>query len=273
MDDKQKVIRAGVGAIILIVLGVAAYYLFFSGRGGDGSAGGGPTAAEKIAADVPGVKEGAAAPPINAELDKSDEAVRGLAADLSTNPLFLEWLKTKDILRRFVAAVDNIANGQSPRPHLDFFNLRTPIKVIQRNGKTVIDPASFDRYNVVADVFESLSAAGCARLFESARGLLDQAYRELGYPRGDFRQTFFRAIVAILRTPVIDVPLEVEKGIVTYTLKDPRLEALDEVEKHLLRMGPENVQLIQAKLRAIALALGFTEAQLPQPRASTSNPR
>ena len=41
------------------------------------------------------------------------------------------------------------------------------------------------------------------------------------------------------------------------------------MEKHLLRMGPENLQLIQAKLREIATALGFGEAQLPRPRLYT----
>ncbi|MBM3309948.1 MAG: DUF3014 domain-containing protein [Candidatus Aminicenantes bacterium] len=267
MDEKQKVIRAGVGAIILIVLGVAAYYLFFSGRGGGPAVSGGPSAAEKLAAEAPGVKD-AAVSPISAELDKSDEAVRGLAADLSSNAVFLEWLKSKDLIRRFVAAVDNIANGQSPRPQVDFFGIRAPFKVLEGGGKTTIDPASYDRYNVVADVFESLSPAGCARLFESARPLIDQAYRDLGYPRADFRQTLLRAVHAVLRAPVVEGPLEVEKGVVAFAFKDPRYEALDEVEKHLLRMGPENLQLIQVKLRAIAMAMGFSEAQLPPARAS-----
>jgi hypothetical protein len=273
MDEKQKVIRAGVGAIILIVLGVAAYYLFFSGRGGNPAATGGPSAADKLAAEAAAVKDAAAGPPINAELDRSDEAVRGLAADLSSNAVFLEWLKSKDLIRRFVAAVDNIANGQSPRPQVDFFVVRAPFKVFERDGKTTVDPASYDRYNVIADVFESLSPAGCARLFESARPLIDQAYRDLGYPKGDFRQTLLRATNTVLRAPVVDLPLEVEKGVVSYAFKDPRYEALDEVEKHLLRMGPENVQLIQAKLRAIALAMGFSEAQLPPVRASGPRPR
>jgi hypothetical protein len=266
MEEKQKVIRVGFGAVIVIVLAIAAYYFFFSERSRTSGAGGEPASAEKLAAEGPGLKEGAAVPPINAELDKSDEAVRGLAAELSSHPVFGEWLKNKDIIRRFVAAVDNIANGQSPRPQLDFFSLRAPFKTVVRSGKTVIDPASYDRYNVVADVFESLSAAGCGRLYESARPLLAQAYRELGYPRDDFHQTLLRAIVAVLRAPAVDEPIEVEKGVVSYIMKDPKLEDLDEVEKHLLRMGPENVQLVQAKLREIALALGFTEAQLPQPR-------
>jgi hypothetical protein len=266
MDEKQKVIRVGIGALIVIALGVAAYYFFFSDRAKESAAGGVPAAAEKIAAETPGLKDGAAVPPLTGPLDSSDAAVRSFAGELSANPVFAQWLANKDLLRRFTAAVDNIANGQSPRPQMDFFGLRGTFKTVLRDGKTLIDPGSFDRYNVVAFVFESVSAAGAARLYESARPLLGEAYKELGYPRGDFHQTLFRAIVEVLRTPIVDAPVELESGVVSFTLKDPKLEDLDAAQKHLLRMGPENLQLIQAKLREIALALGFTEAQLPQPR-------
>lgn len=266
MDEKQKVIRAGIGVVIVIVLGLAAYYFFFSDRAKDASGGGARALAEKIEAENPGAKDGAAVPLLSGPLDGSDAAVRSLAAELSTNPMFAQWLTNKDLLRRFVAAVDNIANGQSPRPQMDFFGLRTPFKTVEKEGRTVVDYGSYDRYNVVADVFESLSAAGSARLYESAKPLLTEAYKELGYPLGDFHQTLLRAVIEVLRTPIVDAPIEVEKGVVSYLLKDPQLEDLDDAQKHLLRMGPENLQLIQAKLREIALALGFTEAQLPQPR-------
>jgi hypothetical protein len=266
MNEKQKIIRTGVGAIIVVALAIAAYYFFFADRGQDSAAGAGPAAAEKISAEGPGAKEGAAVAPLDVGLDKSDEAVRPLAAELSSSPILAQWLKSRDLLRRFAAAVDNVANGQSPRPQMDFFSLRGAFKIVERNGKTFIDPASYERYNVVADVFESVSAAGCARLYEKAKPLLVQAYRELGYPQGDFHQTLLRAIWVVLRAPAIDEPIEVEKGVVVYTLANPALEELDEIQKHLLRMGPENVQLIQVKLREIALALGFTDAQLPAPR-------
>jgi hypothetical protein len=45
---------------------------------------------------------------------------------------------------------------------------------------------------------------------------------------------------------------------------DPDLENLTAAQKHLLRMGPENIRVIQAKLREIAQALGF-EIQEPAP--------
>ncbi len=43
----------------------------------------------------------------------------------------------------------------------------------------------------------------------------------------------------------------------TYRYVDPKLEALSPAQKQLLRMGPENAQKIQAKLRELAGVLGL----------------
>jgi len=218
------------------------------------------------------MKDAAPVAPIRAALDRSDDAVRDLIAELSRNPVLAKWLQSKDLIRRFVAAVDNVAGGASPRIQLDFFVPSGSFKTIVRGGATFLDPASFARYNIVADVFDSVSPTGCARAYEASRELLQQAYRELGYPKGDFHQVLYRAIIEVLRTPVVENAVEVEQGVAAYLIKDPKLEELDAVQKHFLRMGPENLQLIQVKLREIALVLGFTEAQLPVPRPYRRNP-
>jgi hypothetical protein len=45
-----------------------------------------------------------------------------------------------------------------------------------------------------------------------------------------------------------------------YAYADPRLEGLSPPQKQLLRMGPENVKAIQAKLREIA---SFLQLSVP----------
>jgi len=40
--------------------------------------------------------------------------------------------------------------------------------------------------------------------------------------------------------------------------------SLDDAQKDLLRMGPQNIRKIQKKLREIAVALGVSENQLPR---------
>ena len=56
------------------------------------------------------------------------------------------------------------------------------------------------------------------RLFEP---LLQEAYRELGYPEGDFNRTLARAADEILAAPVVEGNIElVEKG-VGFAFSDP----------------------------------------------------
>jgi hypothetical protein len=266
MEESQKVVRTAIIILILLVAGFGVYYLFIADRGKP------PASAESVPTEKIGRPEKEGEGPggggaINVALDQSDDVVRKSAGDLSSNPVFGQWLKSRGLVRRFVAAVDAIANGQSPRPQADFFVLKTPFPALQKSGRTLLDPAGYDRYNVVADVFDSISTAACAKIYRDFQGPLEQAYRELGYPAGGFHKTFFRAILEILRTPIVETPMVLEKRVASYVFTDPKLEELSPAQKHLLRMGPENLQLIQSKLRELALALGFAETQLPKARS------
>jgi len=46
--------------------------------------------------------------------------------------------------------------------------------------------------------------------------------------------------------------------VVSYVYVDPDLEKMSDAQKHLLRMGPENIQIIQDKLRDFAAGLAQT---------------
>ncbi len=273
MDDSTKVIRTGVIVIFVLIVAVTTWYFFFSGKGKGAGTAEPAAAGPKAAADDVAAKDAKNLAGLAADLDKSDDAVRGLLAELSSNPAFGQWLKSKDLIRKFVAAVDAVAGGQSSRPQMDFFVLAGPFKTLSKNDRTYLDPASYDRYNIVADVFDSVSTAGCARLYAGLRPLFQASYRELGYPKEDFHQTLQKAIVEILKVPVVEEPIALEKKISSYAMTDPKLEELSAAQKHVLRMGPENLQLIQVKLREIGLALGFADAQLPKPQAASSAPK
>lgn len=265
MEESKKVVRTAIFIIFILAVALGIYYFFISGKGKKQGPAEPPIKTQQVTPEEAAGKEGTEATALNMPLDQSDDPVRKVVAELSSNPTFAGWLKNKDLIRKFVAAVDNIANGLSPRPQLDFFALGEKFKVIDRGGRAVLDPGDYERYNIVADVLDTVSTSGAARLYKDFRPLFRQAYRELGYPKEDFNQTLLRAIIEILKTPVVEDPIALEKKVTTYTMVDPALENLNPPQKHMLRMGPENVQLIQAKLREIALALGFAEGQLPKP--------
>ena len=197
-------------------------------------------------------------------LDGSDDMVRQLAQGLSSHPQLSVWLKNEDLLRKFTAVVDNIATRSSPRSHVEFLAPKGDFHIMEKEGLVYIDPDSFNRYNLAANVFTSLDAEDCAKLYHQAKPLAQEAYRDLGYPTQDFQQTLFKAIIELLKTPVVEGDIQLEKKVITYMMVDPKLEQMSSAQKQLIRMGPENVRKIQAKLREIALALGMPEGQIPQ---------
>ena len=122
-----------------------------------------------------------------------------------------------------------------------------------------MDPDGYQRYVGLAAVVMSLDAKGCATLYKKLQLPIQQAYREMGYPDEDFNETLKKAILVLLETPVVRDRVYLEKDILTYHYVDPKLENLSTAQKHLLRMGPDNMIVIQAKLKDIAQALGFLD--------------
>lgn len=257
--------------VILLVLALAgALYYFFIYKGAEKRKAGLEAPAAAIGdkeLPLPAPSDAYSKPPV--ELDQSDDFVRQLAKEISSHPRITQWLQSKGLIRRFVAAVDNIANGLSPRAHIDFFEPPGDFAVVKRGNFYVADPGGYNRYYTVTDVFVSLDIRQCVSLFRALKPLCQEAYRDLGYPDQDFEQTFLRAIVELLETPVVEGDIILEKSVLNYVMIDPELESLSDAQKHLLRMGPENVGAIQAKMREIAIALGFAEGRLPKARVYT----
>jgi len=194
-------------------------------------------------------------------LATSDIVVRELVSEISANPKLAAWLVNEDLVRRFVASVDNIASGISPQAHLDFLRPREGFEVDQRrNGVLVIETDSYGRYDLVAQVFASLDTEGTVALYGELKPLIDEAYAEIGPSNANFDGRLDRAFDLLLTAPVLDEPALVEQLIVTYAWADERIEALSGAQRHFLRMGPENVSLIQGKLREFRAALAVPAA-------------
>lgn len=229
----------------------------------------------RTAADVtPPVEETADTPrtPLGPEveprelppLDLSDPVVRELVTGLSARPELATWLAGDNLIRNVVVSVDNVANGRSPATHVRRLAPKEPFAVQARGDTMVVDQRSYERYNGLADMVSSLDAQGVARTYAILRPRLQEAYRELGYPEGNFDVAAERAIARLLRVPAIEPETRLSRGSVMYTYADPKIESLSAAEKQLLRMGPRNVQRIQAKLREIAQALRVQADQLPR---------
>jgi len=188
---------------------------------------------------------------LHIELSNSDETLRELLPTCSSHPGFSEWLKNSNIIRRFVGVVDNIASGVSPAPHLEFLLPSGSFKVMKKGDNTYIDPDSYKRYNSVAAILASLDSQKLVEIYRQIKPLMEEAYKELGYPEKEFGETLLQAFSVLLNTPVPGGDILLEEKVMVYAFEDPGLENLSAAQKHLIRMGPENARKIKAKLREV----------------------
>ena len=266
MEEQKKVMLTGSLVILLVALIVVVYYFFIRERAKEALPVQDVQEEELVPVQSEPLSEEEAVNPLQVELDHSDEALRGLAGGLSTDKTLESWLKSKNLIRKFVAAVDNIANGLSPRTQIDFFSPQGEFRVRRRSGQYYVDPRGYNRYNLVANVFSSLDTAKTIELYRRAKPLIQEAYADLGYPDQNFDSTLVEAIVELLKVPVVQGDMLLERKVISYAIADPGLESLSEAQKYLLRMGPENTRKIQNKLREYGAALEIPEHLLPRPK-------
>ena len=256
MEEQKKVILAGVIFVVLIVAAASIYYFFIYSKPQE-TADTAEVVQEQPVVEEKVQQEEETIEPIDVSLNESDDLVRKLAGELSSHPRLAMWLMSEELIHKFVGAVDNIAIGQSPAPQIDFFKPEGDFKAKDEVGDYFIDPDSFKRYDLVAEVFASLDPKGTVTLYRQLTPAIQEAYKDLGYPDTDFNDTLKKAMMELLRVPVINENIKLEKKVVTFTMVDSDLERLSLGQKHLLRMGPDNVRVIQRQLRAMAMILGF----------------
>jgi hypothetical protein len=192
---------------------------------------------------------------VGTTLRTSDLVVRELVSELSANPKLAAWLANEDLIRRFVATVDNIGNGVSPTTQLDFMRPKGAFKVVKRGDVITIDPKSYARYDLATQVFVSLDTEGSAALYRELEPLIDDAYAEISPPGSRFSDRLDAAIEELLEvTPESGSP-KLKPKVVTYVYVDESLEGLSGAQRQFLRMGPDNVMLIKAKLRDLKASL------------------
>jgi DUF3014 family protein len=188
-------------------------------------------------------------------LPQTDPIVRELVARLSSHPTIAAWLTTKGLIANFTVATLTIAEGRTPVQFLRPIAPRGRFRTRGAGEELLVDPRSYDRYNPHADAISALDAVGTASLYLTLKPRISDAYRELGYPEGDFDRVLERAIGVLLQTPALDEKVALEPKGVTYAYSDPKLESLSPAQKQFLRLGPRNSQAIRAKLEEIAALL------------------
>ena len=189
-------------------------------------------------------------------LDDSDVLVRDGVVSLTRHEGINRWLGPDQLTRKFVAFVDNAAHGQIAKEPVRALTPEGPFLATKIDDETfLLDPASYERYNDIADVAASIDARRAAEFYQLIQPLLQSAYQELGYGDKPFEDVVFDAVGRLLETPVVEGDIRLVRPVVMYHFEDESLESLSPAQKQLIRMGPRNQKLVQAKIGELAREL------------------
>lgn len=242
--------------LVLLLICAAAFYWFYWRPRAEAPADSQLTErpAEPQTIPAPRIEEetlGGPAPP----LDESDGWIREQARSLSNDPLMQRAVRGEDLARRVVVSVINAAEGVSPRRQFPALAPQEPFAPDTEGGRNFLGPTSYSRYNALARLVGSLNVDACVGAYKLARPLFTAAFREHGYPDATFDGMVRQALEQVESTPTPSEPIALERGVRSWRYVDPQLEALNPLQKQLLRMGPRNREIIQTKLQQIVARL------------------
>jgi hypothetical protein len=201
--------------------------------------------------------EVAAAPtaaPLPALAD-SDSFLQEALAGLFGSASFDQFFHPQDIVRHFVAAIDNLPRKTVAQRIMPIKPATGAFRTSGPEGRIVVGPDNATRYSAYVRALEAVDSAKLVLLYVRFYPLFQQAYAELGYPSRYFNDRVFEVIDHLLATPDVRGPIALVQPKVMYEYADPALQDLSAGQKMLVRMGPENEAKVMAKLRELKKAL------------------
>ena len=199
------------------------------------------------------VNEEPSQPP--ATLETSDQELRKSLSTNSSSVLLNTSLANENLIERSVSVVDGLSRGALPFKALAITPPSEKFSVHTVDGEDYMNTESYHRYDSYARTISELETQTLTSNFNRFRPLLEQAYAGLGYPAQDFDNALIRTLDYVLATPLLREPIALKKKESVYIYADTRVEQLTEMQKLLLRMGPDNIALIQAQAKDLREAL------------------
>ena len=181
-------------------------------------------------------------------LAESDSALRAAIGGLVGDKALVEFFRMTGIVAKFVATVDNLPRSRVATRILPVRGPDGGFVVDGEGDERVIGVANAGRYAAHVGLLEAVDSQRAAAVYVRFYPLLQQAYRELGYPQGQFNDRLVAVIDHLLATPAIAGSIRVDQPKVLYEFTDPGLEARSAGQKLLLRMGADNAARVKRKL-------------------------
>jgi len=159
------------------------------------------------------------------------------------------------VVERAVAIIDALRRGEVPYKLLPVGKPSTTFPISDNGLRVTLDTAGFSRYDGFAQWVGGLDTPALISLLNDYERIATQALTRMGVTDFDIRSALLAATTQILSTPQVAVDAELMRREANWVYMDPELEALSSLQKQVLRMGPENADIVQQKARDIRGAL------------------
>lgn len=195
-------------------------------------------------------------------LNESDTGILAALQQLRGEGL-VQLLVPQEVLRKFVLAVNNVAEGKVIHEYRPVISPPPPFIAetysVMVEGTSVdqerVAPANFQRYESYVTTLALIDTDAAVAVYRRFYPLLEEAFRELGLKKPNFHSVLIAAIDNVLAAPDARGDLLLVQPKVFYQYADPALEAMPQTHKLMLRMGPENARSVKASLRQLRARL------------------
>ena len=181
-------------------------------------------------------------------LEESDDAVRDAVGDIPLGTAGQQYLIPGNIIERSASLIYLMAQGDVPYKLLPVSRPKAAFPISDDGTQVVTDPAGFERYDALTQWLQSLDLESLLSSLDWFIPLFREAWSYYGEDPAAFDMAVVMTLDLVIATPEIDLSeARLIRKEAVWIFEDPAIEGLAPIQKQVLRMGPENAEIVKAK--------------------------
>ncbi len=181
-------------------------------------------------------------------LEESDDAVRDAVGDVPLGTAGQQYLMPGNIIERSASLIYLMAQGDVPYRLLPVTRPKAAFPISDDGTQVVTDPAGFERYDALTQWLQSLDLESLLASLEWFIPLFREAWSYYGEDPAAFDMAVVMTLDLVIATPEVDLSeARLIRKEAVWVFEDPAVEGLAPIQKQVLRMGPENAEIVKAK--------------------------
>ena len=181
-------------------------------------------------------------------LEESDDAVRDAVGDIPLGTAGQQYLVPGNIIERSASLIYLMAQGDVPYKLLPVSRPKAAFPISDDGTQVVTNPAGFERYDALTQWLQSLDLKSLLSSLEWFIPLFREAWSYYGEDPAAFDMAVVMTLDLVIATPEVDLSeARLIRKEAVWIFEDPAIEGLAPIQKQVLRMGPENAEIVKAK--------------------------